>query len=116
MEVAAFHPLAPALACEYCATKDSSLWPSSSRRRARTLSCIPLCGARTFLCVLHSGCLADSRGGFYRAARGLVPAERPEVPRVFVIDRVVICGIPPGIAEDGQRREQAGVGIGSKAP
>jgi len=41
MEVAPFHPSA-------CA-KDSSLWPSSSRRRARALPCIPLCGARTFL-------------------------------------------------------------------
>ena len=31
--------------------EDSSLWPSSSRRRARALPCIPLCGARTFLCA-----------------------------------------------------------------
>src|SRR5262245_66615245 len=48
-----------------CYTEDSSLWPCSSRRRARELPCIPLCGARTFLCAAqlprHSGCLADSR-------------------------------------------------------
>ncbi len=31
--------------------QDSSLWPSSSRHRARALPCIPLCGARTFLYV-----------------------------------------------------------------
>src|SRR5688500_5718401 len=43
MEVAPFHPSA-------CA-EDSSLWPSSSRHRARALPCIPLCGARTFLCT-----------------------------------------------------------------
>src|SRR5207237_1517963 len=33
------------------ATEDSSLWPYSSRRRARELPCILLCGARTFLCA-----------------------------------------------------------------
>lgn len=31
--------------------RDSSLWPCSSRRRAGVLPRIPLCGARTFLCI-----------------------------------------------------------------
>ena len=67
MEVAAFHP---ALAC---AMADSSLWPCSSPHGARPLAGIPLCGARTFLQSpglppRSSGCLADSRGGFYSPA------------------------------------------------
>src|SRR6267378_5430728 len=55
-----------------CWAEDSSLWPCSSRRRARGLPCIPLCGARTFLYAPQkptpSGCLADSRMRFYPAS------------------------------------------------
>src|SRR3954449_9196820 len=74
--------------------EDSSLWPSSSRRRARALPCIPLCGARTFLCVVHSGCLADSLARFYRRAGGLVPPESTEVARIFVIGGLAIGAVP----------------------
>ena len=97
MEVAAFHPPTPS-----SVSGDSSLWPSSSRRRARELPCIPLCGARTFLCPLraHSGCLADSRCYFTALGGAGSTARRRRTPALSLRQ-------PAGIAEDRQRRQVA---------
>ena len=91
MEVAAFHPSA-------LATGDSSLWPSSSRRRARALPCIPLCGARTFLCACATAAAWPTPAAFYRAEAG--SSARPRRTARPAPE-------PARIAEDRQRRQVA---------
>src|SRR3954449_11726815 len=92
--------------------EDSSLWPSSSRRRARALPCIPLCGARTFLRAVVNrgtaaarptpGCNFTARGGAcealsqevdYEATALLSPPRRRE--------RDAHRGRPPPCARGG---------------
>src|SRR5258706_13243856 len=92
MEVAAFHPR------RTCIRRDSSLWPSSSRRRARELPCIPLCGARTFLCAFASATAAA-----WPTPPGILGPE----PALVVVKGGVLALVPARVAEDGQRREQA---------
>src|SRR5262245_29105832 len=88
MEVAAFHPRP----CD----RDSSLWPYSSRRRARELPCIPLCGARTFLCT----CVQRLPG---RLPGGILSL--PEVAGVLVELRALAA--PAGVAEHRNRLQIA---------
>ena len=106
MEVASFHPRTG----KACAVvlRDSSLWPSSSRRRARALPCIPLCGARTFLCARAQRLPGRLRLRFYRAGA--------EIARVVVELGALGVRSQPGKAEDRQRRQVARRVAGRSAP
>src|SRR5205085_8859675 len=82
------------------AARDSSLWPYSSRRRARELPCILPCGARTFLPGVRKR--AGRLPG--RLPPRLSSLERAEVALIVVELRPPVIR-PARIAEDGQRGE-----------